>query len=394
MARFEFPQSPANGAETTNDLTGVTYIYDSSTQTWTVSGTAAEDGFARTVDLQAEQASRIAGDNSLSSRIDDLEENGGGGEVESDPTLPYQLTVGERDSITGEDVSSLQILETIALKDALGNSLGDVAFESGGGMGIAISNTFAYPVIKFQTTTIQDSTKYNKGRIYAEELRSGVVPRTYNIVNRNGIPTARPGELSTDQQKPDNVTAISFGETSKEGLPIGNVSVGDTLCITKISQGRKYFYSITSGTTNSGIYGVSFIAADSWENGGNLQNEEHYLEIFPRDTSFGSNIDLGNYYNKSEIDTKFAAGLMPGDVDANDYYTKQEVNTAIESFRAHLAEQVDQNEEQLQAISTTVFNLLNDASIKAQELAQAKLDIIDLQSKVLSLEQQTTLDLE
>ncbi len=358
MADFQFP-NPSELQEVTNPITGITYIWKENPGKWVIKNNS----------------------NNLNSDTSAL-------------NLPYQLTVGERDSVTGEDVSTFQVLETIALKDALGNNLGDVAFESGGGIGIAIDNTYAYPVIKFQTSSIQESTKYNKGRIYAEELRSGVIPRTYNIVNRNGIPTARPGEMSTDQQKPDLVTAISFGETSKEGLAIGNVSVGDTLCITKISQGRKYFYSITSGTTNSGIYGVSFIAADSWVNGANLQNEEHYLEVFPRATSFGSNIDLENYYNKSEVDAKFDAGLMPGDVDANDYYTKQEVNTAIESLRAHLAEQVYQNDEQLQAISTALFNLINDATIKAQELDQAKLDIIDLKSKVLSLEQQTTLNLE
>ena len=253
MAAFQFPD-PTDAQTVTNPLTGVTYVWKEQPGKWVIEN------------------------NSQNSNPDASSFN-----------LPYQLTVGERDSVTGEDISSFQILETIALKDASGNNLGDVAFESEGGIGIAINNNFAYPVVRFQTTTIQNSTKYNKGRIYAEELRSGVTPRTYNIVNQTGIPTARPGEMSIDQKKPDSITAISFGETSEEGLPIGNVSVGDKLCITKISNGQKYFYSITSGFTNSGIYGVSFIEEGGWYGSANLQNEACYLEVFPKATDFGSN---------------------------------------------------------------------------------------------------------
>ena len=333
MARYEFPQNPADGTTATNDLTGVTYTYDGTSGSWYVSGTSATDGFVTSGELDAEEANRIAGDASLDGRITSLENAPGG----DDPTLPYQLTVGERDSETGEDISTFQILETITLKDALGNNLGDVAFESGGGIGVAIDNGYDYPVIQIQGTTIQQKTKFNVGRIYAEELRSGVVPRTYTLVNRGGVPTARPGEFSTDNQRVDRITAISFGDTSIESLPIGTVSVGDKLCIEYLEQNKKYFYSITGGTTNGGIYGVEFLAVDSFAATANLPlNKTYSIEIFPRATPFGSNVDLDNYYSKSEIDAKFAAGLMPGDVDASDYWTKDEVAAALESVRAGL----------------------------------------------------------
>jgi len=305
MAAFQFP-NPTDAQTVTNPHTGVTYVWKEQPGKWVIEN------------------------NSHNSNSD-----------ASSLNLPYQLTVGERDSVTGEDVSAFQILETITLKDALGNNLGDVAFESAGGIGIAIGTAYDYPVISFQANALQNNTKFNKGRIFAEELRSAVVPRTYNMVNRAGVPTARPGEMSIDQQKSNLVTAISFGETSAEGLAIGNVSVGDTLCITCVSQGRKYFYNITSGITNSGIYGVSFIEAESWHNSGNLQNEAHYLEIFPRATAFTSSPDLDNYYNKSEIDEKLAAGIMPGDVDASNYFTKTEVADAIESARASLQSNIN-----------------------------------------------------
>ena len=67
-----------------------------------------------------------------------------------------------------------------------------------------------------------------------------------------------------------------------------------------------------------------------------------------------------------------------------------------------LAAEVDQNEEQLQAMSTSLFNALTDISrLKSlditnalSELSQARQDIIELKSKVLSLEQQANLNLE
>jgi hypothetical protein len=64
--------------------------------------------------------------------------------------------------------------------------------------------------------------------------------------------------------------------------------------------------------------------------------------------------------------------------------------------------EVDQNEEQLQAISTTLFNLLNDVnSLKGLDLtnalsalATAQADIIELKSKVNTLELTSFLTLE
>ena len=304
MPAFQFPD-PAVEQSVVNPTTGTKYKWKANPGKWVIESGVSSGG----------------GDNNFA--------------------LPYQLTVGERDSITGEDTSTFQILETITLKDALGNNLGDVAFESSGGIGIAVNNNFDYPVIQFQTSNLQNTQKANKGRIYSEELRSAIVPKTYDIVNRTGVPTARPGELSVNASRANEITAISFGETSADGLPIGNVSVGDKLSLELVENGRRYFYSIVSGTSNSGIYGVEFIPEDSWAATGGINAKPYYLEIFPKATPFGSSIDLENYYNKSEIDAKFAAGLLPGDVDASDYWTKAEVADAIELVRAGLQSNID-----------------------------------------------------
>ena len=67
-----------------------------------------------------------------------------------------------------------------------------------------------------------------------------------------------------------------------------------------------------------------------------------------------------------------------------------------------LADEIDQNEEQMQAMSTSLFNALTDIQqLKSlditnalSELAQARQDIIELKSKVSSLEQKVFLILE
>ena len=67
-----------------------------------------------------------------------------------------------------------------------------------------------------------------------------------------------------------------------------------------------------------------------------------------------------------------------------------------------IEDEVDQNEEQLQAVSTTLLNLVNkvddledlDIQNALSALAQATQDIIDLKSKVSSLELTSFLILE
>lgn len=64
-----------------------------------------------------------------------------------DCNTPYSLVVGEVDSnnlhnASRDGVEATQILETVSLTDKKGNSLGRVRFESGNGIGVAISNKY------------------------------------------------------------------------------------------------------------------------------------------------------------------------------------------------------------------------------------------------------------
>jgi len=106
--------------------------------------------------------------------IEAIEVPEGGG---SDPSLPYALVISETDSDTlppkeksaSEGVATTQILETITLQDASGNSLGDVHFESGSGIGVAMSTRYAN-TIYIQGGQLQNGIEANAEKI--EELEA------------------------------------------------------------------------------------------------------------------------------------------------------------------------------------------------------------------------------
>lgn len=84
--------------------------------------------------------------------IEQIEIPEGGG---SDPSLPYELVLGETDSNelvkkrqSAEDgVAPAQVLETITLKDSKGANLGGIYFESSNGIGVALSNRYENTIL-------------------------------------------------------------------------------------------------------------------------------------------------------------------------------------------------------------------------------------------------------
>jgi len=82
---------------------------------------------------------------------------------------PYSLVVGEVDSNNlskskGKGVEATQILETVSLKDSKGNDLGRVRFESGAGIGVAISNRYE-DTIYIHGGQLQNSIETNSADI-------------------------------------------------------------------------------------------------------------------------------------------------------------------------------------------------------------------------------------
>jgi len=100
-------------------------------------------------ELKKEIEDRPAGDNSSTVKCN----------------TPYSLVVGEVDSenlhnANRDGVEAAQILETVSLKDSKGNSLGRVRFESGAGIGVALSNRYE-DTIYIQGGQLQGEIKKN-----------------------------------------------------------------------------------------------------------------------------------------------------------------------------------------------------------------------------------------
>ena len=76
--------------------------------------------------------------------IDELRNGSENNSHTVDCDTPYSLVVGEVDSnklpkLEADGVGTAQILETVSLIDKKGNELGNVRFESGNGIGVALS---------------------------------------------------------------------------------------------------------------------------------------------------------------------------------------------------------------------------------------------------------------
>lgn len=76
--------------------------------------------------------------------IDELSDGSENNSHTVDCDTPYSLVVGEVDSnklpkLEADGVGTAQVLETVSLIDKKGNELGNVRFESGNGIGVALS---------------------------------------------------------------------------------------------------------------------------------------------------------------------------------------------------------------------------------------------------------------
>ena len=143
------------------------------------------------------------------------------------------------------------------------------------------------------------------------------------------------------------------------------------------------------------VTGVTYV----WQDPPGKWVAESYSQPSDADiTSYMSNLQGHVQRNERDIDT-LETEVASNDVDIFAIEARGVSNqTDLDALEA----EVDQNEEQLQAMSTALFNTQNrvhnleslDIQNALSALAVARQDIIDLKSKVLSLEQQIVLNLE
>lgn len=117
-----------------------------------------------------------------------------------DPRLPYEFVVGEQDSndlLVSNDapggVGEMQILETLKLQDGEGTICGGVAFESGGGIGIALSQRYDNTIL-IQGSELEKGVNANSEAIAAnakaiQGLESGDGPDLSSYALKSELPT-------------------------------------------------------------------------------------------------------------------------------------------------------------------------------------------------------------
>jgi hypothetical protein len=226
------------------------------------------------------------------------------------PDIPEQVTYQiQTDKILRSSDPAIELVDSTGFYS-------NVKFSANGG--VDVTSDFNGIIIDGSSIT---------SRIDILELQNPILKKSFNVANRDGQATIRDGEMSVDAQSTSNINFISIGPTSLEGISTPQGMLGDTLIMSRVADGEAYRFTITGGA--EGLYGVNQV--DGLD--ATITLTSYYVEIFP---ASGAPTNLEDYYSRTEIDDKFAAGLLPGDVDASDYWTKDEVSTALEAVRASL----------------------------------------------------------
>jgi len=236
MSAFQFPD-PASEQTVTNPSTGSTYEWQADPGKWV-----------------------------LVSNNSDL------------PGIPEQVTYQiQTDQILQSGEPAIELVDSAGL-------FSSVKFTGTGGLGV--TSDFSGIIIDGSSIA---------SRVDILELQNPILKKSFNVANRDGIATIRDGEMSVDAQSTNNINFISVGPTSLEGVstPIG--MLGDTLIMSRVSDGESYRFTITGG--GPGLYGVNQV--DGLD--ATITLTSYYVEIFPAN---GAAANLENYYNRTEIDDK------------------------------------------------------------------------------------------
>ena len=367
MAAFNFPEPPVeNGTEVTNDSTGVTYKYNAVLDTWSVVSTNTVEDIDDQISTLSGEISRIDGEigTALDERDELLED-----QVASNAEQNRRIDALEESNVTyviGTDKVTRIGEPAIELVDSKGY-YSNVKFSGTGG--IEVTSDLQSIIIDGSKidADVDLSRYYTKDEIdTAFSLRG--VGGIWLLSSFNGTPTIREGEFHTDNRLAGQITKLSIAPVDDKGKLRRDVVSGDTIELYNSITDNFYRYEITQVV--DGNYTVIF-------RGSNDQ----------RNDTFGTGWTFTIYF-------------YPTHISPDNYYTKAQID-ALLSARA-LENEVDQNEEQLQAVSTSLLRLINkvddleglDIQNALSTLAIAIQDIIELKSKVSSLEHTFSLHLE
>tara|TARA_R110002050_G_scaffold1968_8_gene12217 strand:+ start:3333 stop:4199 length:867 start_codon:yes stop_codon:yes gene_type:complete len=237
MAAFQFPD-PTDTNTVTNEETGATYTWVADPGKWVLASS-------------------------------------GGALPEAQEQVTYQI---QTDKILRSSDPAIELVDSAGFYS-------NVKFSGTGGVGV--TSDFNGLIIDGSSIT---------SRVDILELQNPILKKSFTVANRDGIATIRDGEMSVDAQSTNNINFISIGPTSLEGLIAPQGMLGDTLIMSRVSDGESYRFTITGGAP--GLYGVNQV--DGLD--ATISLTSYYVEIFPAN---GAATNLENYYNRTEIDDKF-----------------------------------------------------------------------------------------
>ena len=340
MAAFNFPEPPVeNGTEVTNSHTGVTYRYDLANDCWTIVNT----------NLVTDIDSQISGLSGEISRIDS--------------EIAAALT--ERDEM---------IDSAIAYNDSQDERLNALEASVNDDVVVDLSNYYTKDEVEAINNSLQaqiDDLVVEKG------------PAAEYTLNDVGIQVGiRDGDFFIDNTVAKSVQFIALAPVDNNGnlRPYGELD--DVIELIGLNN-KSYRYKIT--TAGEGIAGVDFITADDPD------------DLLMPGTTFTVYIYQQNQDKASVqyVDEKHAEALAYTDEAVAGLGLASLATTDLET-------EIDQNEEQLQALSTALLNAQDkietlqglDIEDALSALNQAQQDIIELKSKVNTLELTSFLILE
>lgn len=340
MAAFNFPEPPVeNGTEVTNSHTGVTYRYDLAKDSWTIIST----------NLVTDIDSQLSGLSGEISRIDS--------------EMSAALT--ERDEM---------IDNAIAYNDSQDQRLNALEANAGSDVEVDLSNYYTKDEVEAINSSLQSQI---------DDLTVEKGPGAEYTLNDIGIQVGiREGDFFIDNTVAKSVQFIALAPTDDNGNVRPHGDLGDIIELIGLHN-KSYRYKIT--TAGEGVAGVEFETADDPDD-----------LLIP-----GTTFTVYTYQQNEDkasvqyVDAKHAEALA---------YTDAAVAglNGSEVVTSDLVTEIDQNEEQLQALSTALLTAQEkietlqglDIEDALSALNQAQQDIIELKSKVNTLELTSFLILE
>ena len=393
MAAFQFPD-PAITQRVVHPVTNTVYEWKEPPGKWViVVGQSANDTEA----IEKLEIDVIALQNSDQVQDERLDV------IESLPA-PKDYIIGTDKNITRiPEVRTAPAIELVASEGFFSN----VKFEGTGGLTVSSSVSS----IIFDGSGIDAGGDVNLDDYYTkDEIDQQFAMRgigyTYVLSNITSLITIRPGEFTVNNRLAGQVTLISIGPEDDDGHEARVAVAGDIINLIDVATQIEYRYTVTT-VADAGVYAVEY--SDSVDKRDNAFSVGHsyIINIFP------THISAADYYTKVEANSKFlnkqggthtvmSTVKYKGEMNDTEHlvnkgYVDSQINNginALEQVDADISEQVDQNEEQIQAMSTALFfaqtkieNLQGlDIQNAISELSQARQDIIELKSKVNALE--------